>query len=41
MSEIVYPPVIAAARLMFRALDLRFRLDGAEHIPTSGGAVIA
>jgi 1-acyl-sn-glycerol-3-phosphate acyltransferase len=41
MSEIVYPPVIALARLMFRALDLRFRLDGAEHIPTSGGAVIA
>jgi 1-acyl-sn-glycerol-3-phosphate acyltransferase len=41
MSEIVYPPVITAARLLFRALDVRFRVEGAEHIPTSGGAVLA
>jgi 1-acyl-sn-glycerol-3-phosphate acyltransferase len=41
MSEIVYPPVIGAAKLMFRVLDTRFRVDGAEHIPRSGGAVIA
>jgi 1-acyl-sn-glycerol-3-phosphate acyltransferase len=41
MSEIVYPPVIAAAKVLFRALDIRFRVDGAEHIPTSGGAVLA
>src|SRR5258705_776786 len=41
MSEFVYPPVIAAARLLFRALDVRFRVEGAEHIPTSGGAVLA
>jgi 1-acyl-sn-glycerol-3-phosphate acyltransferase len=41
MSEIVYPPVIAAAKVLFRALDIRFRVDGAEHIPTAGGAVLA
>jgi 1-acyl-sn-glycerol-3-phosphate acyltransferase len=41
MSEIVYPPVIAAAKVLFRALDIRFRVDGAAHIPTSGGAVLA
>jgi 1-acyl-sn-glycerol-3-phosphate acyltransferase len=41
MSELVYPPVIAACRLMFRVLDLRFRVEGAEHLPRSGGAVLA
>lgn len=40
MSEIVYPPVIAAARGMFRALDLRFHLEGTENVPRSGGAVL-
>jgi 1-acyl-sn-glycerol-3-phosphate acyltransferase len=37
----VYPPVIGAARLMFRALDLRITVTGAEHVPRSGGAVLA
>jgi 1-acyl-sn-glycerol-3-phosphate acyltransferase len=41
MSEIVYPPVIGAAKLMFRVLDLRVTVNGAEHIPRTGGAVIA
>jgi len=41
MSDIVYPPVIALARLAFRALDLRITVDGAEHIPSTGGAVLA
>jgi 1-acyl-sn-glycerol-3-phosphate acyltransferase len=40
MSEIVYPPVIAAARTMFRVLGLRFRLDGTEQVPRTGGAVL-
>lgn len=39
--EIVYPPVIGAAKVMFRALDLRIQVQGAEHIPASGGAVLA
>ncbi|MFD9892031.1 lysophospholipid acyltransferase family protein [Amycolatopsis sp. NPDC059027] len=41
MAELVYPPVIAAAKLMFRVLDNRIRIEGAEHIPATGGAVIA
>ena len=41
MADFVYPPVIAAARTMFRVLDNRIRVEGAEHIPRSGGAVIA
>ncbi|MFI6598487.1 lysophospholipid acyltransferase family protein [Nonomuraea sp. NPDC050536] len=40
MAEIVYPPVIAAARTLFRVLDYRFHLEGASNIPTSGGAVL-
>ena len=39
--EIVYPPVIGAARAMFRLLDLRIQVDGAQHIPPTGGAVLA
>jgi 1-acyl-sn-glycerol-3-phosphate acyltransferase len=41
MSELVYPPVIAFAKLMFRALDLRITVEGAQLIPRTGGAVIA
>ncbi|WP_328446340.1 MULTISPECIES: lysophospholipid acyltransferase family protein [unclassified Amycolatopsis] len=41
MADFVYPPVIAAARAMFRVLDNRIRVEGAEHIPRTGGAVIA
>jgi 1-acyl-sn-glycerol-3-phosphate acyltransferase len=41
MSEFVYPPVIASALAMFRALDLRFSLEGTEQVPTTGGAVLA
>ncbi|GAA2044663.1 1-acyl-sn-glycerol-3-phosphate acyltransferase [Streptomyces carpaticus] len=40
MAELVYPPVIAAARTMFKALDLRLDISGSEHVPTSGGAVL-
>jgi 1-acyl-sn-glycerol-3-phosphate acyltransferase len=41
MADLVYPPVIAAAKVMFRVLDLRIRLDGTQHIPLTGGAVLA
>jgi 1-acyl-sn-glycerol-3-phosphate acyltransferase len=41
MAELVYPPVIVAAKTMFRVLDNRLRLEGTEHIPSTGGAVIA
>lgn len=40
MTDKVYPSVIAAAKTMFKALGLRFRIEGAENIPKSGGAVL-
>lgn len=39
--ELVYPPVVALAKTMFRVLDNKIEVEGAEHIPTSGGAVLA
>jgi 1-acyl-sn-glycerol-3-phosphate acyltransferase len=39
--ELVYPPVILACKTMFRVLDLRLQLKGTEHIPRTGGAVLA
>ncbi|MFF3664907.1 lysophospholipid acyltransferase family protein [Microtetraspora malaysiensis] len=41
MAEIVYPPVIRTALVLFKALDLKIRIEGAEHVPTTGGAVLA
>ncbi|MEU1815850.1 lysophospholipid acyltransferase family protein [Streptomyces roseifaciens] len=40
MPELVYPPVIGVARTMFKALDLRFDIQGTEHVPARGGAVL-
>lgn len=39
--ELVYPPVIAACKTLFRVLDMKLELQGTEHIPTTGGAVLA
>lgn len=41
MPEIVYPPVVAAAKAMFRILDLRLQVEGGHHVPRTGGAVMA
>lgn len=41
MAELVYPPVIAACKTMFRVLDLKLDIGGVEHVPRHGGAVIA
>jgi 1-acyl-sn-glycerol-3-phosphate acyltransferase len=41
VAELVYPPVILAAKTMFRALDLRFGMAGTEHVPRTGGVVLA
>jgi 1-acyl-sn-glycerol-3-phosphate acyltransferase len=40
MAEIVYPPVIRLARTLFKALDVRFQIEGAERVPRTGGAVL-
>lgn len=39
--EWVYPGVIAAGRALFRALDLRIHLTGAELVPAEGPVVLA
>jgi 1-acyl-sn-glycerol-3-phosphate acyltransferase len=39
--ELVYPPVIFGCKTLFRVLDLRLALEGTEHIPATGGAVLA
>jgi 1-acyl-sn-glycerol-3-phosphate acyltransferase len=41
MRDITYPPIIVAAKFGFRALDLRFQMTGTEHIPRTGGALLA
>jgi len=41
VRDVVYPPVILLARALFAGLGLRFTIDGADHVPRQGGAVIA
>jgi 1-acyl-sn-glycerol-3-phosphate acyltransferase len=41
MRDILYPPVIGFAKTAFKVLDLKFRMTGTEHVPRTGGAVLA
>ncbi len=41
MRDITYPPVILTAKAAFKALGVKFQITGSEHIPGSGGAVLA
>ncbi len=41
VKDRVYPPVIGLARVVFGLLGLRWQVVGAEHIPRTGGAVLA
>lgn len=41
MRDITYPPIIATCKVLFRGLGLRFQLRGTEHVPRTGGALIA
>ncbi len=41
MADLVYPPVIGLVRATFAALGLRFTVSGEEHVPRTGGAVMA
>ncbi|MEI7779337.1 MAG: lysophospholipid acyltransferase family protein [Actinomycetes bacterium] len=41
MADLIYPPIIGAARLTFAALGIHFDIVGAENIPAQGGAVLA
>jgi 1-acyl-sn-glycerol-3-phosphate acyltransferase len=40
VAELVYPAVIGLARVVFRGQGLRFTLQGTEHVPRAGGAVM-
>ncbi|QZY29152.1 lysophospholipid acyltransferase family protein [Nocardioides coralli] len=41
MRDIIYPPIVVAAKLGFRLLGNRFQMTGTHHIPTSGGVLLA
>lgn len=41
MRDFTYPTIIATAKGAFRALDLRFTMTGTEHVPRTGGVLLA
>ncbi len=41
MADSVYRPLIFAAKGMLKALGLKFDVQGQEHLPSTGGAVLA
>ena len=41
MRDLTYPAVIAAAKTGFRLLGQRFEMSGTEHVPRSGGVLLA
>ncbi len=41
MRDITYPPIIVAAKTAFRLLGQDFQMSGTEHVPRSGGVMLA
>ncbi len=41
MLDLSYPPIILSAKVLFRALGLKFQMSGTENIPRTGGALLA
>jgi 1-acyl-sn-glycerol-3-phosphate acyltransferase len=41
MRDISYPAIIRTCKALFKVLGLRFQLGGTEHVPTTGGALLA
>ncbi|MGI9156391.1 MAG: lysophospholipid acyltransferase family protein [Marmoricola sp.] len=41
MRDHTYPAIIRTAKVLFKALGLRFQLSGTAHIPEHGGALLA
>lgn len=41
MRDLTYPPVILTAKAAFRLLGQRFQMTGTEHVPRSGGVLLA
>jgi 1-acyl-sn-glycerol-3-phosphate acyltransferase len=40
VRDLTYPPIIATAKVAFKALGLKFDMRGTEHVPRSGGALL-
>jgi 1-acyl-sn-glycerol-3-phosphate acyltransferase len=41
MRDYTYPATILTAKTLFKALGMTFHMTGTEHIPRSGGAILA
>ena len=41
MRDLTYPPIIVTAKTAFRLLGQRFQLVGTEHVPRTGGVLLA
>jgi 1-acyl-sn-glycerol-3-phosphate acyltransferase len=41
LRDITYPPIIVTAKTAFRVLGQRFQMTGTEHVPRSGGVLLA
>jgi len=41
MADLVYPPVIGFAKLLWKYLGLKFTFAGDENVPRTGGAILA
>jgi 1-acyl-sn-glycerol-3-phosphate acyltransferase len=41
VADFVYPPVVLAAKSVFKGLGIKFVIDGAENLPREGGVVLA
>lgn len=41
MRDLTYPPVVLTAKAAFRLLGQRFQMTGTEHVPRSGGVLLA
>ena len=41
MRDLTYPPIIVAAKTGFRLLGQRIRVTGDQHVPRSGGVLLA
>ncbi|MGB9011525.1 MAG: lysophospholipid acyltransferase family protein [Aeromicrobium sp.] len=41
MRDFTYPATILTAKTLFKALGIKFQTSGTEHIPRTGGAILA
>lgn len=41
MRDYTYPATIVTAKTLFKLLGLKFQMSGTEHIPRTGGAILA